>query len=192
MLLYMYTPLPRPDGRTFPDENFSIAHFPGCVSMANAGPNTNGSQVRAGCSRVGLERARAPWAGWGCMPPGTGCAMQRPARLRCAGLGWPPGRTAARTSAGPGERRALRVLQLPGSTAPAHCRPLPARSPAPRLCCSPQFFITVADTPWLNGRHVVFGRVLEGYDLCEKLQYVQTNRQGRPAQPVTIADCGTL
>lgn len=85
-------------GKKFADENFKIAHFPGALSMANAGPNTNGSQ----------------------------------------------------------------------------------------------FFITVADTPWLNGKHVVFGQVEEGFDLCQQLQNVEVGQGSRPRQPITIASCGKL
>lgn len=85
-------------GRKFPDESFSIPHAPGVLSMANAGPNTNGSQ----------------------------------------------------------------------------------------------FFITTADTPWLDGRHVVFGKVLEGYEVVTKLENLPVGGGGRPAQRVAISDCGIL
>lgn len=39
---------------------------------------------------------------------------------------------------------------------------------------------------------VVFGRVLEGYDIVEKVQSIQVNGQAKPLQPITIADCGLL
>ncbi len=44
-----------------------------------------------------------------------------------------------------------------------------------------QFFITVAPTPWLNGRHTIFGQVISGYDNVQKLEMVPvTSRANRP------------
>jgi peptidyl-prolyl cis-trans isomerase B (cyclophilin B) len=86
-------------GPRFPDESFTIPHSVGCLSMANAGPNTNGSQ----------------------------------------------------------------------------------------------FFITTAETPWLNGRHVVFGRVIEGMDVVRTLENVSVDgRSAKPLRPVIVSDCGVL
>jgi peptidyl-prolyl cis-trans isomerase B (cyclophilin B) len=85
-------------GRRFPDENFSIKHFEGCVSSANAGKNTNGSQ----------------------------------------------------------------------------------------------FFITTGDTPWLDGKHVVFGQVVKGMDIVHKIEHTPRDAKDKPIKPVTIKRCGEL
>ena len=81
-------------GERFRDENFDIGHDVGVLSMANAGPNTNGSQ----------------------------------------------------------------------------------------------FFITTAQTPWLNGRHTVFGRVLKNMDLVYQLESEGTP-SGKPKKPCSIVEC---
>eukprot|EP00759_Apiculatamorpha_spiralis_P034002 PhF_6_TR35090/c0_g1_i1/m.51142/K03768/PPIB, ppiB; peptidyl-prolyl cis-trans isomerase B (cyclophilin B) len=85
-------------GAKFADENFNVKHFVGCLSMANAGPDTNGSQ----------------------------------------------------------------------------------------------FFITTANTQWLDGRHVVFGKVLEGMDVVRKIERLKTNNRDRPEQEVKVADSGVV
>ena len=42
-----------------------------------------------------------------------------------------------------------------------------------------QFFVTVAETPWLNGRHTIFGQVTEGYDVVEAMSKVADRRPGQ-------------
>ncbi|CAD8064613.1 unnamed protein product [Paramecium sonneborni] len=81
-------------GNKFNDENFNLKHEIGCISMANAGPNTNGSQ----------------------------------------------------------------------------------------------FFITTADTHWLNGKHVVFGKVIENMELVKKIE-AQGSQSGQPKSKVLFATC---
>ena len=49
-----------------------------------------------------------------------------------------------------------------------------------------QFFITVAATPWLDNRHTVFGEVVEGQDVANKISNLQRDSNDRPRTPVTI------
>jgi len=54
-----------------------------------------------------------------------------------------------------------------------------------------QFFITTAKTAWLDGRHVVFGRVMEGMEIVKRIEQVG-DQTGKPRLRVVIADCGEL
>eukprot|EP00246_Nothoceros_aenigmaticus_P012065 TRINITY_DN356_c0_g1_i3.p1 TRINITY_DN356_c0_g1~~TRINITY_DN356_c0_g1_i3.p1 ORF type:complete len:219 (+),score=39.61 TRINITY_DN356_c0_g1_i3:32-658(+) len=54
-----------------------------------------------------------------------------------------------------------------------------------------QFFITTVKTSWLDGRHVVFGKVISGMDIVYKVE-AEGSQNGTPRKSVTIADSGEL
>merc|ERR1712098_287098 len=53
-----------------------------------------------------------------------------------------------------------------------------------------QFFITTVTTPWLDGKHVVFGKVLGGMDVVRKVENNKTDGRDKPVKDVTIVACG--
>ena len=56
-----------------------------------------------------------------------------------------------------------------------------------------QFFITTVRTAWLDGKHVVFGQVMEGMDVVHAIENTPTTRPtNTPVQTVTIRECGSL
>jgi peptidylprolyl isomerase len=54
-----------------------------------------------------------------------------------------------------------------------------------------QFMITLFPLPWLDGKHVVFGRVIKGYEVCRKIEEVGS-QNGVPKKKVIIEDCGEI
>lgn len=54
-----------------------------------------------------------------------------------------------------------------------------------------QFFITTKETPWLDGKHVVFGEVVEGMEVVRKIEAVGSS-SGTPSKRVVIVDSGEL
>ncbi|OQR84517.1 peptidyl-prolyl cis-trans isomerase [Achlya hypogyna] len=54
-----------------------------------------------------------------------------------------------------------------------------------------QFFICTVETAWLDGKHVVFGKVVRGMDVVKKIEGVGS-QSGQTKKPVVVADCGQL
>jgi peptidyl-prolyl isomerase H (cyclophilin H) len=57
-----------------------------------------------------------------------------------------------------------------------------------------QFFITTVPTPFLDGKHVVFGKVVDGMDVVKKMENTKTGQKGQDVtnMDVVIAQCGEL
>ncbi|KAF8072140.1 cyclophilin-like domain-containing protein [Lyophyllum atratum] len=55
-----------------------------------------------------------------------------------------------------------------------------------------QFFITLRECPHLNGKHVVFGRVIRGYQVVQKIAALPVDAKDRPLSPVVISNSGEL
>ncbi|MET8811509.1 peptidylprolyl isomerase [Streptomyces sp. NPDC004549] len=54
-----------------------------------------------------------------------------------------------------------------------------------------QFFITTVKTPWLDGKHVVFGEVVEGQDIVDKVESLGSD-SGATRGKITVAESGTV
>lgn len=55
-----------------------------------------------------------------------------------------------------------------------------------------QFFITTVATPWLDGKHTVFGRVIEGQSVVSKIERTKTDIYDKPTKPVIISESGII
>ena len=55
-----------------------------------------------------------------------------------------------------------------------------------------QFFITFTPTPHLDGKHVVFGKLIEGQEFLDELEQEPTEPGDKPTREIRVADCGLL
>jgi peptidylprolyl isomerase len=55
-----------------------------------------------------------------------------------------------------------------------------------------QFFYSLTECPWLDGQYVVFGQVLDGFDILDTMAKKAGSISGQTKQKVVIADCGVL
>ncbi|KAJ1181160.1 hypothetical protein NDU88_006370 [Pleurodeles waltl] len=55
-----------------------------------------------------------------------------------------------------------------------------------------QFFITTVKTSWLDGKHVVFGKIIEGMEIVKKIESTKTDGRDKPLKDVVVDDCGVI
>merc|ERR1711916_207074 len=56
-----------------------------------------------------------------------------------------------------------------------------------------QFFITLKETPWLNGKHTVFGEIVMGQEIVDSIGAVETSKPGdKPVEPVVIQEVNII
>ncbi len=55
-----------------------------------------------------------------------------------------------------------------------------------------QFFITLAPTAWLDGKHTIFGRVLTGMGVIEKLGSVKTDSNDKPEEDIVVSSASVI
>lgn len=55
-----------------------------------------------------------------------------------------------------------------------------------------QFFVTTVLTPWLDGKHVVFGEVVEGFDIVQKIEKAKKNWSDKPEVDIVVSGTGEL
>lgn len=55
-----------------------------------------------------------------------------------------------------------------------------------------QFFICCSPASHLDGKHVVFGRIIEGFDIIDNIESLKTKSDDTPTEDVTITNCGEM
>ena len=55
-----------------------------------------------------------------------------------------------------------------------------------------KFFITLNHIPWFDGKHVIFGQIINGMDIIEQIENIETDKDDKPLTKITIVNCGEI